>query len=39
LNGGTERNRTWRYLFNRVGDLTAVRDARGCGQNFYHSGP
>jgi RHS repeat-associated protein len=28
--------RGWRYLFNRVGDLIAVRDARGCGQNFYY---
>ncbi|MCZ7678642.1 MAG: hypothetical protein M5U28_07685 [Sandaracinaceae bacterium] len=27
---------TWRYLFNRVGDLVAVRDPRGCGQNFYY---
>ena len=26
----------WRYLHNRVGDLIAVRDARGCGQNFYY---
>ena len=29
-------SRTWRYLFNRVGDLAAVRDPRGCGQNFYY---
>jgi RHS repeat-associated protein len=28
--------RTWRYLFNRVGDLAAVRDPRGCGQNFFY---
>ncbi|NOY94763.1 MAG: hypothetical protein GXP55_26595, partial [Deltaproteobacteria bacterium] len=28
--------RTWRYLFNRVGDLAGVRDPRGCGQNFYY---
>jgi RHS repeat-associated protein len=28
--------RTWRYLFNEVGDLAAVRDPRGCGQNFYY---
>jgi RHS repeat-associated protein len=28
--------RTWRYLFNPVGDLVAVRDPRGCGQNFYY---
>ena len=27
---------TWRYLFNEVGDLVAVRDSRGCGQNFYY---
>ncbi|MEO0322236.1 MAG: SpvB/TcaC N-terminal domain-containing protein, partial [Myxococcota bacterium] len=26
----------WRYLFNRVGDLVAVRDPRGCGQNFFY---
>jgi RHS repeat-associated protein len=26
----------WRYLFNDVGDLIAVRDPRGCGQNFYY---
>ncbi len=26
---------TWRYLFNRVGDLVAVRDPRDCGANFY----
>ncbi len=30
------RNRTWRYLFNRVGDLVAVRDPRGCGQDFFY---
>ena len=29
-------SRTWRYLFNRVGDLVAVRDPRGCGQNFFY---
>ncbi len=31
---------TWRYLFNTVSDLVAVRDPRGCGQNLYydHSG-
>ncbi|MCB9592813.1 MAG: hypothetical protein H6719_08775 [Sandaracinaceae bacterium] len=27
---------SWRYLFNRVGDLVAVRDPRGCGQNFFY---
>ncbi|MBK8591845.1 MAG: VCBS repeat-containing protein [Sandaracinaceae bacterium] len=31
-----ETNRTWRYLFNDVGDLVAVRDPRGCGQNFFY---
>jgi len=30
------RLRSWRYLFNDVGDLVAVRDPRGCGQNFYY---
>ncbi|MEM9383200.1 MAG: RHS repeat-associated core domain-containing protein, partial [Planctomycetota bacterium] len=34
--GATAANETWRYLFNRVGDLVAVRDPRGCGQNFYY---
>jgi RHS repeat-associated protein len=28
--------RGWRYLFNRVGQLAAVRDPRGCGQNFFY---
>jgi RHS repeat-associated protein len=32
----TSADRTWRYLYNRVGDLVAVRDPRGCGQNFYY---
>ncbi|MFT3928616.1 MAG: toxin TcdB middle/N-terminal domain-containing protein [Myxococcales bacterium] len=32
----TLTRRTWRYLFNRAGDLIAVRDPRGCGQNFYY---
>jgi RHS repeat-associated protein len=27
---------TWRYLFNRVGDLVALRDPRGCGRNLYY---
>jgi RHS repeat-associated protein len=27
---------TWRYLHNVAGDLVAVRDPRGCGQNFYY---
>ena len=31
-----DTNRTWRYLFNDVGDLIAVRDPRGCGQNFFY---
>ncbi|UJR85584.1 SpvB/TcaC N-terminal domain-containing protein [Sandaracinus amylolyticus] len=34
--GATESNRSWRYLYNRVGDLVAARDPRGCGQNFYY---
>jgi len=33
---GSLNSRTWRYLFNPVGDLAAVRDPRGCGQNFYY---
>jgi RHS repeat-associated protein len=32
----TVTSRTWRYLFNRAGDLAAVRDPRGCGQNFFY---
>ena len=27
---------SWRYLYNRVNDLVAVRDPRGCGQNFFY---
>ncbi|WP_275935527.1 SpvB/TcaC N-terminal domain-containing protein [Sandaracinus amylolyticus] len=34
--GATAATRTWRYLFNRAGDLVAVRDPRGCGQNFFY---
>lgn len=34
--GAPASSRTWRYLFSRAGDLTAVRDPRGCGQNFYY---
>ncbi len=34
--GTTVANASWRYLYNRVGDLVAVRDPRGCGQNFYY---
>jgi len=30
------RTNSWRYLFNRVNDLAAVRDPRGCGQNFFY---
>ncbi|UJR84874.1 Hypothetical protein I5071_69530 [Sandaracinus amylolyticus] len=26
----------WLYLFNRLGELAAVRDPRGCGQNFFY---
>ncbi len=33
---GSPGTRTWRYLFNRVDDLVAVRDPRGCGQNFFY---
>ena len=33
VNEATQR---WRYLYNRVGDLVAMRDPRGCGQNFYY---
>ena len=33
---GPAESRGWRYLFNRVGDLVAMRDPRGCGQNFYY---
>ncbi|HJL44359.1 MAG TPA: RHS repeat-associated core domain-containing protein, partial [Polyangiaceae bacterium LLY-WYZ-15_(1-7)] len=36
LPGRDATNRTWRYLFNRGGDLVAVRDPRGCGQNFFY---
>ncbi|GAB5547990.1 MAG: hypothetical protein SangKO_077500 [Sandaracinaceae bacterium] len=32
----TEATNSWRYLFNQVGDLVAVRDPRGCGQNFFY---
>jgi RHS repeat-associated protein len=36
-NGSSPANvRTWRYMFNRVGDLIAVRDPRYCGQNFFY---
>jgi RHS repeat-associated protein len=34
--GTTEANRSWRYLWSRLGNLVAVRDPRGCGQNFYY---
>src|SRR5690606_27446635 len=33
---GSQATNSWRYLFNRVGDLAAVRDPRGCGQNFFY---
>jgi RHS repeat-associated protein len=38
--GATAADGTWRYLYNRVGDLVAVRDPRGCGKNglFDHAG-
>lgn len=31
-----ESNNSWRYLYNSVGDLSAVRDPRGCGSNYYY---
>lgn len=34
--GTTMANRSWRYLWNRAGDLVAVRDPRGCGSNYYY---
>jgi RHS repeat-associated protein len=34
--GRTAANRTWRYHFNRLGDLVAMRDPRGCGQNYFY---
>lgn len=33
--GATAANRTWRFLYNRAGDVVAVRDPRGCGQNDF----
>jgi RHS repeat-associated protein len=32
----TPANRTFRYLYNRVGDLVASRDPRGCGKNSFY---
>ncbi len=34
--GATAANKSWRYLYNRVSDLVAVRDPRGCGQNLFY---
>ena len=34
--GETEATNSWRYLYNEVNDLVAVRDPRGCGQNFFY---
>jgi RHS repeat-associated protein len=31
-----DASRPWRYLYNAAGDLAAVRDPRGCGQNFFY---
>lgn len=31
-----EARRHWRYRYNRVGNLAAVRDPRGCGQDFFY---
>jgi len=28
--------RHWRYLFNELSELVAVRDPRGCGQDFFY---
>ncbi|MEC7525277.1 MAG: RHS repeat domain-containing protein, partial [Myxococcota bacterium] len=36
LDDPSDASNSWRYLFNRVGDLVAVRDPRGCGQNFFY---
>ncbi|MEM9192704.1 MAG: RHS repeat-associated core domain-containing protein, partial [Myxococcota bacterium] len=33
--GGPAGERHWRYLHNTAGDLVAVRDPRGCGENYY----
>jgi len=35
-NNGDETSNSWRYLYNQVNDLIAVRDPRGCGQNFFY---
>jgi len=34
----TDGNRTYRYLHNRLGDLVAMRDPRGCGSNYFFDG-
>ncbi|MBX3271614.1 MAG: hypothetical protein KF729_15215 [Sandaracinaceae bacterium] len=34
--GGSASTRSWRYLYNEASDLVAVRDPRGCGQNFFY---
>lgn len=34
--GKDESNDSWRYMYNKVGDLVAVRDPRGCGSNYYY---
>ncbi|MCA9610355.1 MAG: RHS repeat protein, partial [Myxococcales bacterium] len=34
--GGVPGSDTWRYLYNKANDLIAVRDPRGCGQNFFY---
>ncbi|MBX3252111.1 MAG: hypothetical protein KF901_33360 [Myxococcales bacterium] len=33
---GGEETRRWRYLYNRVGELVAMRDPRGCRQSLYY---
>jgi RHS repeat-associated protein len=34
--GAGAGERTHRYLYNRAGDLVAVRDPRGCGRNLFY---
>jgi RHS repeat-associated protein len=34
--GRSAANRGWRYLYNGAGDVAAMRDPRGCGQNFFY---
>ncbi len=34
--GATPTEGRWRYLYDDLGQLLAVRDPRGCGQNFFY---